>query len=553
MILIFLIFVIGIFVFILTLDMNRYKPILIGKIESIIGRDVKISNISLDVFPRTVIRMNGVSIKDSDRSWDEAILKAGSLEATIKLLPLLRKDVQIENLTIRESTVNLADLAVGSLPDFKLNIIEATFKNVSFYGPIYASGKLSLFGRGRENINLKAILYPEIETKKPYLRNVEVRVDLDRFDIVALLDALKQPGIAQKFIGKDLGGKLVISSEEIYLDPKKIYDSNIYIDFSDGTTDIVPVKDGIGKIQLKAVIREENLIIEKITGLIAGGRFSVKGVVRDLPFRQKINADIVLEDIRIEDFLPDAAPGQPYMEGELNINMESSLQGLRGEKLLETLIAKGIIGLRGIVLNNMNILAESLNELNMLPGLLWKLKARLPERYKELLRQDDTTFKPLEIEFDFKDGKLLFKDFLVESDAFYIKGQGSLDIDGGIVIYSNIFIPKDLSAAFIGVVRELKYLQNSEGMITMPLTITGAFPDIEVKPDLNYVISRLAVSKGRELLESIFKKQIPQEPEGSSSTSPGREGSQTQGGREEIRPEEAIIRTIFDIIGMPRE
>ena len=553
MIFVFLVFAIGIFVFILTLDMNRYKPILIEKIEDLIMRDVKISNISLDVFPRTRIRMNGVSIKDSDHSWDDAILKAGSLEATIKLLPLLRKDIQIENLTIRELNINLADLAVAPFPDFKLDIIEATFENISLYGPIHVRGKLSFFGRGRENIKLKAILYPEIETKKPYLKNIEVKVDLDRFDVVALLDALERPDMAQQFIGKDLGGELVISSEEIYLDPKKIYDSNIYIDLSDGTTDIVPVKDGIDKIQLRAAIREENLIIEKITGLIAGGRFSVKGAVRDFSFRQRINVDIALEDIRIEELLPDTAPGQPYLEGELNINMKSSAQGLKGEGLIETLITKGIIGLDGAVLNNMNILAVSLDKLDMLPGLVRKLKTRLPERYKELLRQDDTTFGPLETEFDFKDGKLLFQDFLVASDAFYITGQGSLGIDRRIVIYSDIFIPKDLSSALIGIVRELKYLRNSKGMITMPLTITGMLPDIEVKPDLNYVINKLAVSKGQELLESIFKKEKPQWPEEGSGAPPSKEDGQTQGGREEIRPEEAIIRTIFDIIGAPRE
>lgn len=553
-ILLFLLIVIGLFVFVMTLDVNRYKPLITEKIEDIIKKDVNIGNISLNLFPRTVIRMNGVSIKDIDKTWDDVMLKAGLLEAHIKLLPLLRKDVQIDNLTIRGMDINLKDFRVLPSSDLKLEIIEAVFQNISMYGPIQASGRLSFFGRGRENIAVKAVLYPEIEIKKPYLKNVEIDIDLSRFDLVSALDALGQSEISQQFAGKEISGVLTISSDEIYLDPRKIYDSDIYFYLSDGATDILPVGRGIDKIQLKAGIREGGLTVEKLVGLISGGSFSVKGTVKDFLSVQNGNLDIKLQDISLGELLPDTMPGDPYMEGMLGIDMDCSFRGLDKEKAFSTMKAEGAITLDKAVLNNMNVLAVSLDQLNMLPGLVQKLKSRLPERYKELLKQNYTAFKPIEQKFYFNNGQFLLQDFLVESDTFYVRGQCSLGIDRKIYVSSYLFIPEDLSLAFIGIVRELEYLQNKDGMITMPLEVTGTVPDIKVMPDLSYVINKLAVSKGQELLESIFKKKEGQKPAGDSGEVPDetQEGGQSQTQdqeQEEMKPEEAIIRTIFDIIG----
>ncbi len=444
MFLLTVVLIIALIVFILTLDMNRYKDPLIEKVEGLIGRDVKINNLSLSVFPRTVIRMNGVSIKDRDKTWDERMLKAGSLEAVIKLLPLLRRDIQIESLIIKGLSVNMADLGVKPLPDFKLDVIEALFKNVSLYGPIHSEAKLSLFGRGRENIRLKALLYPEIETKRPYLENVEIAADLGKFDLVSFLNALGQTEMSRQFIGKELTGKLILSSEEVYLDPEKIYDSNVYIELSSGATDILPVGKGVSKIKLDAALREGDLIIEKLTGLLGGGSFSIKGALEDFSSSQKINLDTTLRNIKVEEFLPEGSPGEPYLEGELGIEVEVSLRGLKREEMVDTLMAKGVMELDKAVLNNMNILRVSLDELNMLPGLVRKLKSRLPERYKDLLRQDYTSFSPLKAQFDCKNGKLLFQDFLIESDAFYITGRCSLGLDGEVNINPLCSLPFSL-------------------------------------------------------------------------------------------------------------
>jgi len=586
--LVFLISMVGIFVFILTFDPNRYKPLLTEKIEEAIQKDVRIGNISLDILPGLRFRIDGLSIKDIDGAWQDPLLKVALIEASVKLLPLIKKDIQIQrldikglNITIKEESflkgipvdpgatssykdIGIGPLALGALKflardisitdsninynDYRVGIIEARLRDISLYGPLHIDARLSIFGRGTENVSLKAVLYPELQSRRPYIEGLDLKIDLARFSLIDALYAMGKPDIAKEILGEGITGDLVINSERAYLDSKGLYSSDMYIRLSNGATDILPIKDGIRDIELKAKIYKGDIIIQRLAGVFAGGSFSAKGIMKDVSFRQDSDLDIILQDIDVGRLLPDTGPGEPHFEALLNMDMSLWASGLTKEKILNTLGAKGRVKMERPVLKNMNILRTALEELDMFPGLLRKLKSRLPERYKELFRQEDTSFRPLETGFNITNKRLLFRDVRIESDAFYLKGGGYLDSNRYINISSDLFIPQDLSEAFVGAVRELSYLQNSRGIITMPIAIYGRFPEVTIRPDLDYVIERLAVSKGQELLESIFKKE-------DRETGPGplEETKDDGEDKEDIEPAEAIIRSIFDIIMPPQE
>jgi hypothetical protein len=583
--LVFLIITIGLFVFILTFDPNSYKPLLTEKIEEAIQKDVRIGNISLDILPGLKFRIDGLSIKDIDGTWQDPLLKVALIEVSAKPLPLIKKDIQIQkldikglNITIEKDTflkgvpieagpdssykdMGIGPLALGALKflarsisitdsnitydDYRIGIIEARLRDISLYGPLHIDARLSVFGRGTENVSLRAVLYPELQSRRPYIENLALKIDLARFSLIDALYALGKPDIAKEILGEEITGDLAINSERIYLDPKGLYSSDMYIILSNGATDILPVKDGIRDIELKAKINKGDILIQRLTGVFAGGSFSAKGLMRDVSLRQDSDLDIILQDIDVGRLLPEAGPGRPHFEALLNMDMGLGASGLTKEKILNTLTAKGRVKLDRAILKNMNILTAALERIDMLPGLVRKLKSRLPERYKELLRQDYTSFRPLETGFNITKKKLLFQDVIIESDAFYLKGGGYLDSNRYLSISSDLFIPEDLSEAFAGAAREFSYLQNSRGVITMPIAIYGRFPEVVIKPNLDYVIERLAVSKGQELLESIFKKDDP----GAGHE----EETKDEEEKEELKPAEAIIRSIFDIITAPQK
>ncbi len=225
--------------------------------------------------------------------------------------------------------------------------------------------------------------------------------------------------------------------------------------------------------------------------------------VRILPLLKK---DIQIKRL----FIPELRinPGNsPSFRCSLDLNINILINSMSQDNMLKTLSAKGSAKLQNAVLDNMNILKVALDKLSMLPDLVQKLKDNLPEEYSRFLSQDYTAFKPMNVDFQIKNGRIFFDRVLVESDAFYLTGKGSIGMEQDIDISAALFIQKDLSAAFINTAPEFKYIADDEGFITMPLEISGKAPNIKVMPDLKYVVQKLFAPKGQELLNKLFKSK----------------------------------------------
>jgi hypothetical protein len=412
----FVVVVIGLLVFILTFDVNQYKDPLVEKIEEVIAKDVKMGNISLNLFPGLTLRIDELSIKDSDKTWVDAILDAESVNIGIKLLPLMKKDIQVQYLNVRELNMNIAR-------DFP----SAVFKD----------------------------------------------------------------------------------------------------------------------IELKGAMRGDNIVLHRLSGMVAGGYFSAKGTLKELSSNQYSVFNITLKDINIAELLPGISPDTPQLEGRLSLNMQCSAKGLDVQKVLDTLSANGTARLDKAALGNINILNVALGNLNsILPGLVSRLKERLPQQYSKVLKQDFTAFKPIEVVFDIEKGKISFQKTKVESDVFYMIGAGHVSFKGDLEINATLFILQDLSRVLIDEVNELKYLQNKEGMITIPVYIDGGIFNISVRPDIDYLMERLALATGEELLRGIFRKE-------KSSSGEPEEAGRNKEPQEDVEPEKIIMKTIFDIISGP--
>ncbi|MDP2921934.1 MAG: AsmA-like C-terminal domain-containing protein [Candidatus Omnitrophota bacterium] len=230
---------------------------------------------------------------------------------------------------------------------------------------------------------------------------------------------------------------------------------------------------------------------------------SLNASVEIFPLLKK---DIRIQRLRIPGLIINTGSGTNF-RCALDLKMSILINSMSQEDMLKTLSAKGNMKVDNAVLENVNVLNAALDKLNMLPDLVQKLKDNLPEKYSKLLDQNNTVFKPMDADFEIRDARIYFDKLLVESDAFYLAGKGSIGMDQALDIGAYLSIPQDLSEAFIKVVPELGYLTDKKGLITMPLQITGSAPNISIAPDLNYVIQRLLVSKGQELLDKLFKRK----------------------------------------------
>ena len=87
-------------------DINRYHDLIESQAEKMLGRDVTLGRMSLRLLPVPAVSVRPVAIA-SDRPGDPPLLKADSLSARARLLPLLRGEIAVASLVATRPELNL--------------------------------------------------------------------------------------------------------------------------------------------------------------------------------------------------------------------------------------------------------------------------------------------------------------------------------------------------------------------------------------------------------------------------------------------------------------
>jgi len=548
------VFALAAIIFISTFDINRYKPILVEKFSQFTHKDVELERISLDFSHGPGCKIYGLVLKEKDVDWDDGWLKVEEVVINPKILPLLKKDIQINYIEIKGLELKLSDgllqsimptpegklatykkdglssagFAFGALKflanvvlvkdsiitytserinsPLKLHISELLLNNLSMDGPLRVSGVFSTRD-GYGDIILKCIVFPQLKEGKPYIKNLELKVNLKGLDIPQILNLLGYGQFAEQLEDKKFSGNIVLNAERIFLDPKSISDSEISFRISDFFTDMVMIEGGLRILSMEGGFSKERFVIRNCSGKIGRGTFLLKGVIDGVFSSRHLDLELFLNNLELKDFFVKGTPSVPYLQGLVDLKINISGNGFEWNNFTQGLSGTGSFGLNEGRLVGMNILRFTFDKMDMIPGLVEKLKGALPERYEDILKQPDTNFKPIKISFRIKDGWLIFQEGVIESDGFFVNVKGGIGLSGDVSMEPQLFIEKDLSMAFIKIVKELRFLRDEKGMINMPLKISGRIPQISIGIDRDYVISKLLISKGTELLGRIFEKK----------------------------------------------
>lgn len=236
-------------------------------------------------------------------------------------------------------------------------------------------------------------------------------------------------------------------------------------------------------------------------------------------------ASVSIERLPLERVLPAAGPSEPQLRGVLTTTLHGSTSTLDQQRLARALSGHGTLKLTDPVLVNLNVLREVFGRLSIIPGLMQTLESRLPPEYQEKLAANDTVLSPIDVSMEVEDGVMRFENLAIRSDTFRLSGDGRVGLDGQIMIRSILSIEPVLSSAILRSVNELKALATQDGELEMPLTIQGQAPRVAVLPDLNYVASKVIVTKAVDVLGRFLEKKHPESPESTTE-----ESDQSSGG-----------------------
>lgn len=290
----------------------------------------------------------------------------------------------------------------------------------------------------------------------------------------------------------------------------------------------IGIRDGTVHIRDSSVRPPVELTLERVGGVVeldlksarlefrdfaaqvGGGGISAEGGIRDLYTRPKGSVRVKTQGIALEKVAPGAgSAGQPSLQGRLSGTLELSFDGLPGPELIQSVSGKGSVQLREARLADMNLLREVFNRISILPGLTETLLARLPPSTQEKLNTPDTRFGPVDIGFSLSQGLLSLGDLRLTSDSFELTGSGGkVGLDGRLELPAQLRIEAELSKALIQSVEELKYLTDERQQIVIPLLVQGTLQRPSVAPDLQYLTSKLLVTKAEDLVGDLLNRVL---------------------------------------------
>lgn len=91
----------------LLLDQERYRRILISRVSRLLNRKVTASSLRVHLLPSPEVTIRDVVIADRP-PWSEPFVNAEQLHVALKLLPLLKGDIQVGNIRIDRPRIRLA-------------------------------------------------------------------------------------------------------------------------------------------------------------------------------------------------------------------------------------------------------------------------------------------------------------------------------------------------------------------------------------------------------------------------------------------------------------
>ncbi len=568
-----LVIVVAAATFIATFDAERYRPLIVTKLESAIGMPAQLDEISLDWSGGLALRLGGLSIFSApDRSGEPAI-HVESASARIRLWPLLQRNVRVGVVTLVRPVVRLTrdhdgtlripginacmDISpttahaattttaalpllinlvliedgvlwlrdFGSTPPRELQIadIDARLTNVSAIGPIQCQLRLAAFST-QQNISFSGSVVPPSTTHPASIQDVRLEIDTDNLQLDALglwIPTLEEVGL------KRLKGQLVATVDRVDISPAGLRNITGQLLLDGGTIAIAQLNSALERLTLVADVHGDRLELEHLSAHVGDGLVSVTGTVTELHTQPLASIDSTLEGLLLDQLLLNTAADQPQLRGKLSGSFHGTARGVSWPQVSQSLAGDAQVELNDGVVENLNVLREVFDSLSMLPGLVQRLHARLPVEYQAKLEATDTVLEPILLQATASDGIFTFEHFRVATDTLVLEGTGQLTLDGALIADTILRIDPILSAALVRSVQELQALTDESGHLQIPVIVEGTLPQIAIRPDVDYVISHVLATKAQDLIGSVLRKALGEEdttpqttPEDSAPTSP---------------------------------
>ena len=437
--------ILGIGAFVLTFDADRYRPLLVSKLQAALGRPVKLERLSLGWRRGIAITLQGLTVEERAPATGEPLLQMESASAVVPLLPLLRKKVRVASIIFTHPRVHALRDAQG-----RVNLLGLA----AAAAPGAASGRTA--GEGTISFNVGSIRIEQ--------------------GTLHWTDAMASP------------------PTDLWVNALDVTVTHI----APGQPMTVHAQGAFGgESRPSAEGRGERQNVE------LGGRVTLPATGHAGSIEEMV---LAMERIPLEQLLPPAAAGSPQLRGILTLKLQGGVSTLEGPQLARSISGDGQLQLTEPVVENLNILRAVFEKFSMIPGLVEKLESSLPPDYQAKLAARDTVFAPIALAVRCDSGVLRFDDLRLRTETFELSGSGLAEVDGAFNMSSQLRIDPALSTAIVKSVNELQALADDRGALLIPVAIRGRVPRVAVMPDVRYIASKVFATKAVDLVGELMRR-----------------------------------------------
>lgn len=563
----------GIGILVATFDINRYKGALVSQLESATGNKVEIGHLSLAwkgaillgikdfkiYTERDGQKIELFSFERAEASAEPAQLLMGrlylsSISVIRPNIHLIRmKDAVVEirgyrqrsadavpsgearsaakpifgfnigSIDIKDGTVRFQDMMSYLESDIMVRKIEAQIsppnipgmnlgaaqilKNISATGAIRFNARMAVASE-RQNIAISGTL-SGFAASSSSIKDCDIEADLAAFDHDELMKAL--PILAKTGFIPGLGGLLKVKIRALEIADNKVSKLSADLSFTDGKIALSGLKIPVERINLSGTAEGNSVTVKSFSVQIANGSLSGKARIDDIFASPRISLQTTVEVQGVKSFIYSAFAQKQNMDGNMRLTFDGTMTGVSWPEISKTLAGGGVFSLDRGVIDNSNILNQTLSALTLFPGLPDMVKGYVPAPIQQAFGENNTVIRPLRQSYTIESGYVMLPNVNIETDTFDMRGDAKSSLTGDISGSGIMRFAQSVSVAMIKSVPEMKYITDSQGMVEFPMAFKSGENGFKVIPDLKYVGQKVAVQKAGEMVTDFLKKAVKED------------------------------------------
>ena len=557
---------VGLAIFVLTFNAERYRPYWIQKLSEATGANVQLEKINLTWRKGFALEAkNFALISKAANAGDPAPLQVSSAAVAVEMFPLLRGKFQmgallvdgvkirldrhadgkfggvaalfevagssgrkksgrgaesflallISRLRIQNSEFIFHDEFEGAAREYRVSRMDLNLQNVSLLRPFPVQLKASLLSR-KQNVEIQGQIHIRLAEKNVSLEGFKLALDLASLDPAFLAEMapdLKTSGSP--------AGQLSAELADLVLERGRPADFHLQVRLADGRYADAGLPLPLQNIKSEALVKLRGMDLQSLSAELGSGHLAGSG---HLDWNQPANLlgdfQIALSGADLAQLVPVSADSkEPRPQGTLSAGFKGTFAGSSVRVWSQTLAGTGQISVKDGIIENLNVTRELLGKLEIIPGISEKMSARLSQDYQKKLQQTETRFAPIEIPLRAAAGVLYADSISITSDTFLVNGGLQAALSGPVNGRFLAAIDPEFSAALMKSVRELGYLTDRQGQIVIPFSLQGTTAHPQLSPDLQDIASRMAVSKTQELISGMLTKKKTAAADSTAGTS----------------------------------